>query len=129
MDYIERNHTALLECMFLLRKRFENFCIPTKPNSFFDLVAFSSWGSRHLSSIKIVCTESKKESGSYVANLLTSGGYRDQKEVKKHFEPSNCHFVFVWTPEDKYLIPTNEITQTKSITLSVFEEYKLTMPS
>lgn len=129
MDYLDRNYHALIEFLRYTNKRFENVCLPLKPNSSFDVIVFCSTDSRKLSSIKIICTSTKNESGSYVANLLIGGAHADGKEVKKIFDPNRCHYLFVWTPKSKYLIPTTVITQTKAITMSQFNDYKITIPS
>lgn len=123
MDYIDRNHRALLEFMVLSSKIFDNFALPIKPNKDYDLIGISSGEEIKFSGIKIICTETKQASGAYVANLLRSGGYESKKEKKVHFQSSSCDFVFVWTPEKKYLIPSESITQTRAITLSVFNEF------
>ena len=125
MDYIERNYKALIDFIQMTKSRFENLCIPLKPNGFFDVVCFCSQDSRNLNSIKIVCTETKNPAGSYVANLTISGGYENRTEKKKHFDSSRCHYLFIWTPEAKYLIPTSEITQKKALVLSGFEKFRL----
>lgn len=123
MDYLERNRRALLECMVLLKDRFEGFSIPVGSGNGFDLVGYCSTDSRKLNSIRVICTETKRDTGSYEANLLISGGYSNKKETKKHFDPRSCHYVFVWTPEEKYLIPTSEITQKKALVMSGFKEF------
>lgn len=125
MDYIQRNYRAFIDFLTWTSGRFENVCIPLKSNSRFDVVGYCSTDSRKLSMIKIICTETKRSTGSYEANLLVSGGYNKRKEKKNHFDPSSCHYVFIWTPEWKYLIPTTEITQKKALILSEFEDFKL----
>lgn len=122
MDYIERNHNALIECMMLCKDRFSTFAIPFLSNHNYDIIGITF---RYFFKIKIICTENKQPSGAYIANLLKSGGYESGKERKKHFDNTTCDFLFVWTPDDKYLIPSQNITQTRAVTLSVFEEFKI----
>lgn len=122
MDYLERNHRATLEFMMACRERFDNYSLPIKPTYLFDVIAMKG---PCIFSIRIVCTESKQKNGLFVANLLRSGGYERRKEQKIMFDPKNCDYVFVWTPENKYLIPSKEITQKKALTLSKFQEFKI----
>ena len=123
MDYLERNYRAVLECMFLLRDRFDGFALPIGSAKGFDLVGHCKTDTPKLSSIRVICTETKRDTGSFEANLLISGGYNRGKKLKKHFDVSSCHYVFVWTPNHKYLIPTTDITQKKALILSEFERY------
>jgi hypothetical protein len=125
MDYIDRNHKAFIEFLYLCCDRFDNFALPIKPNNKFDVIGICESDSKICNRIRIICTETKNASGSYVVNLLKSGGYEDSKEKKSHFDSSSCDYVFASTPEDAYLIPSASITQKKALTLSMFEEFKI----
>lgn len=121
MDYIERKHRALLE-FIVLAKNFENVAIPIRSNQQYDVIGITCLS---CFKIKIICTQNKQPSGAYVATLLKSGGYESGKEKKKHFQNDSCDYVFVWAPDEKYLIPSIEITQKRAITLSMFQEFKI----
>jgi hypothetical protein len=122
MDYIERSHRALLEFMAHPKVDFDTFAIPILSNYDYDVIGITS---SSCFKIKIICTETKQPSGAYIANLLRSGGYEQGKEKKKHFNNKTCDFVFVRCPDEKYLIPSCEIVQTRAITLSVFQQFKI----
>ena len=120
MDYIERNHRALLEFMVKTQDRFHNFAFPVKPNHSFDVIAIEF---NKCIRVRIICTETQQNSGAYVANLLKSGGYQNRKEKKVHFDKISCDYIYVWTPEYKYLIPVIQVEQTRALTMSMYEEY------
>ncbi len=122
MDYIARNHKALLEFMFLCEAKFQTYAIPFLTNHDYDVIGINDSA---CFKIKIICTENKQPSGAYVANLLRSGGYERGKEMKIHFDNKSCDYIFIWTPEEKYLIPSLEITQTRAITLSMFQNFRI----
>lgn len=101
-----------------------------KPTFAYDLILISDKSGKELiMRVKVVQTESKSPSGTYVVNLRKSGGYVNSKECKAPFDPSMCDVVFVISPESAYMIPSNKITQKRAISLSMFEEFKCVSPS
>lgn len=78
-----------------------------------------------MSRVKVIRTDCKAPSGSYVVNIRKGGRGVSKKEP---FRPEMCEFIFVDCPEGNYLIPSIEVTQKRSITLSMFEKY-LVIPS
>ena len=120
MDYLDRNHKAVLEFMVISSYRFDNFAFPIKTHHEFDLIALEK-GKPYR--VRIICTHCKNTQGNYVANLLKSGAHAKIPSKKKHFDPKDCDIVFVWTPDQKYIIPTENIDQSKAITLSMFESF------
>lgn len=122
MDYLERNYLAVLELLDCCKKRFDNFAFPIKQHHEFDVIGLENGECKR---IRVICTESKNPSGAYVANLLKSGAHENNKSIKKSFSNKDCDYLFVLTPIGKYLIPTEEITQTKAITMSMFSSFAL----
>lgn len=122
MDLLERNYRAVTEALFLTKGRFDNISLPMKTSSDFHFIGHSKG---NLFRVRVIATSTKNENGVWVANLLKGGGYYSEKEKKIHFDPSSCDWVYISTPEDKYLIPSEKITQKKAIVVSVFSEFKL----
>lgn len=121
MDYLERNYIAVLDFMTKCKEKFDNYAFPLKENYKFDIICLIK---NKCFTTKVICTETKNPGDHYVANLLKSGGYSERKEVKKHFDNSECDYVYIWTPGNKYLIPSKSINQKKALTLSsVYDEF------
>jgi len=122
MDYLKRNYISLSTAIGTLSKKFENLCIPIRTNFYYDLVGEKE---SCMFKIKIITTDCKQPSGSYIANIRKSGGYLDKKEAKENFNNKFCDFLFIYAPECSYLIPSSKVTTKRSITLSQFEEFKI----
>ena len=112
-NYQHQSYLALSSAIGTLSNIFVNICIPIRNSFFYDLVGEHDF---KLFRIKVIYTECKQPSGHYIANIRKSGGYLDKKECKSPFEPKFCDYLYVETPTDKYLIPSNQISNIKSIT-------------
>lgn len=123
MDYLERSFQSVGAAIGILSSRVVNICLPLKPNFFYDLILETTPGK--LDRVKIIYTDCQAPSGSFVANIRKSGGYADKKETKKPFDPHEVDKLFIFTPLGSYLIPTSEVTTTRSISLSQFENFRL----
>lgn len=121
-DYHHRSFQTVTNAMKALSKRFDNISIPMKGSFFYDLIVEKDM---KLYRVKVVFTDCKQPSGSYIANIRKSGGYEKKKEIKESFDPGFCEFLFIDTPSESYFIPTNQIHTKRSITLSRFVEYKM----
>lgn len=120
MNHIENNFHSIVKAIYILSSRSENIFLPMKPTSAYDLLVEVN---AVLSKIKVFKTECKAPSGSYVVNLRMSGGYNKANTLKKPYDPSVCQFLFIDSPEGCYLIPSIEITQTRSLSLSMFGQF------
>ena len=104
------------------RDTFSNYSFPMKQTYSFDVIGFKEEKPYR---VKVISTDSKQPSGSYIANLRKSGGYSNSKEHKAPFDPKECDYVYICTPSEKYLIPSEKIKQRRAITLSQFNEFML----
>ena len=116
MNYLEMNFLSTCKAITVLSARCQNICIPINHSFSYDLIVDADGV---VSRIKVAQTACKAPSGSYVVNVAKAG----KEDQKRHFSASMCDFLFVDTPEGCYLIPSSMITQRRSITLSMFEEY------
>ena len=123
MDYIERSYKTLGNAVGILSKRYSNLALPLRPNFSYDLLAETNVDT--FMKVKVIHTDSKAPSGTYVVNLRKSGGYLNKEEVKKPFDKDSCCFVFVESPEGFYLIPSHQIHNKRAISLSQFEQFKI----
>lgn len=122
LDYHHRSYQTLCSAFSVLIFKFDNFCLPIKSNFRYDLIGEKDF---KLFRIKIIYTSCKQPSGSYIANIRKSGGYSNKKEYKAPFDPRHCDYLYIETPSEKYLIPTEEIDQTRSMTLSNYNSFRL----
>ncbi len=122
MNWLEMNFFSVCKATQVLSSRADNICIPVKHSFSYDLIVDAKGV---ISRIKVLRTDCKAPSGSYVVNIRKSGREGCKKEP---FCSAMCDFVFIDSPEGSYLIPSVEITQKRAITLSMFEKY-LIVPS
>lgn len=120
MDYILRSFQAIGKAIGVLCQKYENLCLPLRNCFSYDLIAVEK---NQLLRVKVFHTETTSPSGSYVVNIRKSGGYNKANTVKKPFDPKMCDLVFIDAPNKCYLIPSEEITQKRSLSLSMFEKY------
>lgn len=121
-NYIHRNYEGLSTAIYFLAKKYTNISIPLKPNFYYDLIIEAD---NQLLKVKLISTDSKAPSGSYIATLRKSGGYSGKKELKEKFKKDNSDFLFIITPDHNYFIPSREINTKRSISLSMYATYKL----
>lgn len=75
--------------------------------------------------IKVISTSCRSPYGVYVASIRTMGGNMPNTTTKK-FENSSCDYVFIVTEElDMYNIPAEKIESTRSISLKVYEKFRV----
>jgi hypothetical protein len=95
--------------------------LPLSPCDY-NLVFDDSIGLRK---IKVISSSYKKPSGSFAANIRSSGGNQSSTQVKK-FDKDSCDYVFVLTSDfDMYSIPSQEIHSEREITLSQYTKFKV----
>jgi len=97
-------------------------CVPLTDNQDYDLVIDNDG----LKKVQVKTTYAKSKTGYYIATLKTCGGNKSRSTVKL-FDPTKVDLLFVFT-EDKsiYLIPTDEITNVNTLTLSTkYSQYLL----
>jgi hypothetical protein len=123
---IEKSYIALTQAIAHISITFENIAFPIKPSFFYDIIAEKN---DILFKIRVIYTNCKAESGAYVATLRKMGKNVSGKIVYQPFDSNSCDYIYVHTPECCYLIPANEINQTRAITLSMFEKFKIFIPS
>jgi len=121
-NYQQQSYFTLCSAIERLSMKFVNLSLPLRNSFYYDLVGEHDF---KLYRIKVIFTECKQPSGAYVANIRKSGGYIAKKESKSPFDPNFCDYVYVETPQDQYLIPSNQINNIKSITLSQFVKFKI----
>lgn len=121
-DYLHRSFQSVTSAMSVLASRFDNISLPIKGSFFYDLIVEKEFS---LYRVKVIFTDCKQPSGSYIANIRKSGGYENKKETKEPFNTKFCDFLFIETPIEKYFIPTSEINTKRSLTLSQFIKYKV----
>lgn len=117
MNWLEMSFFSVCTAIEVLSTRCDNICLPMKHNFPYDLIVEAKG---IFSRIKVLRTDCKAPSGSYVLNIRKSG--KDSTH-KQHFCPSMCDFIFAVSPIGNYLIPSIEITQKRAISLSMFEKY------
>lgn len=122
MDFRQRNDTAVAKSIGLLINKYKNVSIPVVKNFSYDLLIEGENGI--IFKVKVIYTDHTSPKGVYVANLRSFGGYQKGKELKKHFDRFMCDALFIHTPLDYYLIPTENIDNKRAVNLSKFEEYK-----
>ena len=77
--------------------------------------------------IKVISTSYKSPYGVYTVNIRSMGGNMPHMKVKI-FDPKSCDYVFVVTDElDMYNIPSEKIESTRSISLKVYEKFKVNL--
>lgn len=116
MNFSELNFLSTCKAIAILSSRCQNICVPINHCFSYDLIVDAEGV---VSRIKVAQTVCQAPSGSYVVNIAKAG----KEDKKKHFSTSMCDFLFVDTPDGCYLIPSSLITQRRSITLSIFDEY------
>lgn len=121
-DYQYRSYTTIASAMHVLSNHFENIAFPIKNSFYYDLIVESSF---KLFRVKVIYTNCKQPSGSYIANIRKSGGYSSGKEQKSPFNPKFCDLLFIETPDGQYLIPSQKVLTIKSITLSQFQNCRI----
>lgn len=114
-NYMDFNFMSICKAIEVLSTRCDSISIPIKHISAYDLIA--DVGGK-ISRIKVLRTECKTSSGSYIANLR-SGALKDD------FSQCSCEFVFVDTPDGQYFIPAIEILVKRAITLTKFKRFLL----
>ncbi len=68
--------------------------------------------------VQVRTTYYKKDNGTFVVNLLVSGGNRSGTGRIKRFDAERFDYLFVVTDNgDRYLIPASKITASRSLTL------------
>lgn len=122
MNYIEKSFHAVCEAIESLSRKADNIFLPIKPTYAYDFIMTQT---NTLLKVKVIQTSAQAPKGGYVANLRKSGGYMNSKEHKAPFNPSSCDILFIVSPEGKYVIPSEKITQKRAINLSKFEQYKM----
>jgi len=124
VDYFERSYKTLSKAIGFLAPLYGNLSLPMRPNFYYDILA-ETIDTKSILKIKILCTECKAPSGTYVVTLRSCGGYGQKKELKKDFDPLSCDRLFIESPESCYLIPSAEIFNKRAISLSQFKHYKI----
>lgn len=122
VDYQYRSYLAISNAISILSLRFDNVSIPIRNNFFYDLIVEKNF---EVFRVKVIYTNCKQPSGHYVANIRKSGGYVAKKESKSPFDPKFCDYLYVESPVDLYLIPSSRIMNIKSITLSQFQDCRI----
>lgn len=117
------NSSALFAAMYFLRFEFEGFSFPLKPNYYFDLIAYRSVTKKEFERIKVIHTNYKNRNGKYEANLRRSGGYSKTNNLKKNFDFLTCDYLFIFTPENSYFIPSKDIECKRAIVLSKYNKF------
>lgn len=131
MNYHHRSYQTIANAIAKLARVYENVFFPLKPNYYYDLlVEMPNKNNKYLvMRVKVIYTDCRAPSGTYVVNLRKSGGYVNKKEVKEDFQNDMCDILFVECPEGFYEIPTNRITTHRAISLSMYQEFKLPVSS
>lgn len=122
VDYHKRSYQTVISAIHELGLRFDNIGIPIKPSFYYDLLCERDF---KIYRVKVVFTNCKQASGNYIANIRKSGGYDRAKESKSPFDSKFCDYLYVETPEGKYLIPSSNVVSVRSITLSQFESFRI----
>ena len=125
MDYIERNYKTFAKAISILSQRYHNISIPMFRNFSYDLLIEGQ--DSNIYKVKVLNSDCQAPSGAYVVNLRSFGGYRKGKELKKGFDQSMCDMLFIESPDGYYLIETNSIDNKRAITLSQFDNFKITI--
>lgn len=99
--------------------------IPLTDSQDYDLVIEINGA---FSSVQVRTTYYEKYAGIYQVNMRVSGGNRSGTGKVKHFDPGKVDYLFAVTDAgDKYLIPSAEITNKRSINLGKkYAAYKVT---
>lgn len=120
MNMIHKSYLTLLEFIALMGHKYDNICLPMKPNYEYDLLIQKG---KHIYKVKTIHTDSKAPSGSYIANLRKSGGYNPKNTQKAPFDKNKVDFLFISTPENKYWIPSFEIYNGRALSLSTCSQF------
>lgn len=121
-DYVYRSYLTICSAIYHLSSRFKNLTFPIRNNFNYDILGDKD---NKIFRIKVIYTNCKQKSGVYVANIRKSGGYRDKKENKMPFDSRLCDYLYIETPDAKYLIPSSDIATIRSITLSQYEDCRI----
>jgi PD-(D/E)XK endonuclease len=121
-DYHKRSYQAVTSAIHELSLQFDNVSIPLRHNFYYDLLCERKF---KIYRVKVIYTNCKQPNGNYVANIRKSGGYSSQKELKAPFDPNFCDFLYIECPNDKYLIPSCEISTHRAITLNQYESFRI----
>lgn len=97
-------------------------CIPLTDSQDFDLVI----DDEGLKKIQVKTTTYQKN-GTFIVAMRTSGGNRSGTGKVKKFDKSKADFIFVLTSnEERYLIPSKEVTSPNHVFLGKqFERFKV----
>lgn len=120
MDYIEKSFQSVAKAIQFFSTKYENLCFPMRHSSAYDLVGING---KQIDLIKVMRTDYRAPSGSYVVNLRQSGGSSKVTYATRPFDSERCDLVFVDSPEGLYLIPSEAINQKRAISLSMFKEF------
>ncbi len=121
-NYIQRNYQTTCKALSILSNMFDNIAIPLKPCYFYDILVERE---TKILKVKCVSTTCKASNGFYTANIRKSGANSTGTYSNQPFDSNNCDYIYVETPENCYLIPTDRIQSTRSISVNLFEEYVL----
>lgn len=119
-NYINKNYLTMCKSIAILSKKFDNVAIPVKISYLYDLLVEKDY---NIFKVKIITAECRASSGSYIANIRKSVANGAGKCTYQPFNNENCDYVYVETPEDCYLIPTISVRTTRSLSLSMYQEY------
>lgn len=121
-DYLHRSYLTICSAIHALCTKFRNLTFPIRANFNYDIIGEIN---NKVYRIKVIYTNCKQKSGSYVATIRKSGGYNDRKERKIPFDSDTCDFLYIETPLAQYLIPSSEINSKRSLTMSQYEEHRI----
>lgn len=119
MNYLEKSYLSVCKATHILSSMYDNICFPVCQEFAFDIVGIKN---NDMHRIKVLRTECKAPSGSYVVNIRNN-------DKKFPFDPSMCEMIFVDSPDGLYFIPSKIITQKRAISLSMFKDYLLRLSS
>lgn len=120
MDYLNQSYLSILECINRKKHEYDNVLLPIKPNYDFDFMLQSG---NVFCRVKVIHTECKCPTGSYVANLRKSGGYNPSNTQKAPFDNTRMEMLYISTPVHKYWIPSKHIKNKRSLNLSAYSKY------
>ena len=117
---IKKNYTALTKAIHHLGELYDNVFIPLRPSYLYDLIFEKE---NVLFKVKVIFTNTKSPNGVYVATLRKCGKNVMGKLTFAPFDSNTCEYIYVSTPKKNYLIPTNEMKNTRSISMCMFEKF------
>lgn len=87
--------------------------IPLVDNQAYDLVVDDG---RRLQRVQVKTSTCRTSSGGWAVELRTNGGNRS-RSTSSPFDPDTCDLLYVLTDDGRWLIPTERIEATTSLTL------------